>query len=119
MILETMVGFEVAPEIPQARFFWISSGSTPSSQTFVPVAISDAKDIGNSCCQFRLCHSPTVVVLCLGAQRCIGSDRNAIGPVASLTHLLRLRIVPAALGRQDAIDFEWPPGVGLILGERR
>ena len=43
--------------IPQARFFSISSGSTPSSQTFVPVAISDAKDMCNSSCQFRLSSS--------------------------------------------------------------
>ena len=54
MIFETMVGFDVAPVIPQARFFSISSGSTPSSQTFVPVVISDSKDMCNSCCQFRL-----------------------------------------------------------------
>ena len=43
----------MAPVIPQARFFSISSAPTPSSQTLVPVAISDAKDMGNSCCQFR------------------------------------------------------------------
>ena len=49
MIFETMVGFEVAPVTPHARFFWSSSGSTPSSQTFVPVAMSDASDMMNSC----------------------------------------------------------------------
>src|SRR4051812_48568894 len=48
MILEIMVGFEVAPVTPQARFVLISSGSTPSSQTLVPVAINDDKDICSS-----------------------------------------------------------------------
>ena len=43
--------------IPQRRFSSISPGSTPSNQTFVPVAISDAKDMGNSSCQFRLSSS--------------------------------------------------------------
>ena len=33
---------------PQLRFFWISLGSTPSSQTFVPVAVSDVNDTMNS-----------------------------------------------------------------------
>src|SRR6476646_7086410 len=45
MICATMVGFEVAPVTPHARLLFMCSGSTPSSQTFVPVAISDARDI--------------------------------------------------------------------------
>src|SRR5437879_6875511 len=36
-----IIGFEVAPVIPQERLRAISSGSMPSSHTFVPVAIND------------------------------------------------------------------------------
>jgi hypothetical protein len=49
MIFEMMAGFEVAPVIHQARFFFIALGSTPSSQTLEPVAISDANDMNDSC----------------------------------------------------------------------
>jgi hypothetical protein len=36
-----MIGFEVAPLAPRARFFTTRSGSIESSQSFVPHAISD------------------------------------------------------------------------------
>src|SRR4029079_8656465 len=48
MIFDTMVGLDVAPVTPHARFFVISPGSTPSSQTFVPVAMSDFNDKATS-----------------------------------------------------------------------
>src|SRR4029078_10396289 len=48
MIFEPMVAFEGAPVTPHARFFSSSSGSTPSSQTFVPVAMSDVSDMIHS-----------------------------------------------------------------------
>src|SRR3954466_3159749 len=47
MMSETMIGFEVAPLAPIARFFLTSPGSIESSHTFVPVAISDLSDMRN------------------------------------------------------------------------
>ena len=38
---DTMIGLEVAPVAPNARFLVTSFGSTESSHSFVPVAISD------------------------------------------------------------------------------
>src|SRR6188472_521947 len=38
-----MIGFEVAPVAPSARFVFTKSGSTESSQSLVPVAISDCR----------------------------------------------------------------------------
>src|SRR4030081_3697448 len=45
---DTIIGFDVAPLAPIARFFFTSSGSIESSQTFVPVAISDLSDMSES-----------------------------------------------------------------------
>ena len=39
-----MIGFEVAPVAPKARFLATSSGSIESSQIFVPLAISERSD---------------------------------------------------------------------------
>ncbi len=38
-----MIGFDVAPVAPSARFVFTKSGSTESSQSLVPVAISDCR----------------------------------------------------------------------------
>src|SRR4051812_2978028 len=42
----TMIGLDVAPVAPSARFFCTSLGSIESSQTLVPVPISERRDIG-------------------------------------------------------------------------
>src|ERR1700716_2739813 len=47
MMSDTMIGFEVAPLAPIARFFLTSSGSIESSHTLVPVAMSDLSDMRN------------------------------------------------------------------------
>ena len=46
MMSATMIGLLVAPVAPAARFFFTSGGSIESSQTLVPVAISDLRDMG-------------------------------------------------------------------------
>src|SRR5258708_5699061 len=46
---EMMMGLEVAPVAPAARFLRTSCGSTLSSQTLVPVAMRDLRDMEGSC----------------------------------------------------------------------
>src|SRR5229473_3701799 len=42
---ETMMGFEVAPVAPRARFFLMRSGSIESSHSLVPLAIKDFRGL--------------------------------------------------------------------------
>jgi hypothetical protein len=56
-----MMGFEVAPVAPSARFLTTKSGSIESSQSLVPVAMSDLSDISES---FHANELLRIIILC-------------------------------------------------------
>jgi hypothetical protein len=55
---EMMIGFDVAPVAPSLRLERTRSGSIESSQTFVPEAMSDWRDMGRR--SFPVCGKATL-----------------------------------------------------------
>src|SRR5690348_11853683 len=93
-----IIGLEVAPVAPQARFAFTSSGSTESSHNFVPQATSDCNGVIKNAPKNRL-HGDTTVYYrhdaepCPRARGAFGRPREACtsrchGHVHSLTSVI-------------------------------
>ncbi len=117
MMSATMIGLLVAPVAPAARFFFTSGGSIESSQTLVPVAISDFSDMGVSPFGGSVCEGRMVVDLAaVGNRRRFptrpGPGRTG-GPVRRSRNPARSRAEFSGPGNLKGGAGERRPGPGM------